>query len=154
MREMTIRMQKISRFGVYGVLLQDSKMLLNRKKSGPYEGLWDLPGGGIEFGESPEETLKRELLEESALSINGIDLFHIATAVGSYEKESIPYAFHQVGIIYKVANWTDRSDLAPEEENRWSELKNLKLEELTPFAKQVVSHLEQIRPLANGIISH
>ena len=47
----------LSRFGAYGILLGDSAILLTRKKSGPYKGLWDLPGGGIEFGETPEEAL-------------------------------------------------------------------------------------------------
>lgn len=40
-------MNRISRFGSYGVLLQDSAILLNRKRSGSYKGLWDLSGGAI-----------------------------------------------------------------------------------------------------------
>lgn len=42
-------MNKVSRFGAYGILLRDSAILLVRKKSGSYKGLWDLPGGAIDF---------------------------------------------------------------------------------------------------------
>lgn len=39
------KMNRISRLGTYGILVHDSKILLTQKKSGPYKGLWDLPGG-------------------------------------------------------------------------------------------------------------
>ena len=132
---------EISRFGAYGILLRDSAILLTRKKSGPYKGLWDLPGGGIEFGETPEEALKRELLEESALSILGFEFATTATAVGDYEDHGVSYRFHHVGMIYKVTDWIQKSDLAPEEENRWAQLKGLHPNELTPLAQRVVASL-------------
>jgi ADP-ribose pyrophosphatase YjhB (NUDIX family) len=134
-------MNQVSRFGAYGILLRDSAILLTRKKSGPYKGLWDLPGGAIEFGETPEEALKRELLEESALSIIRFEFATTATAVGSYEDHGAPYRFHHIGMIYKVTDWTQKSDLVPEEENRWAKLSDLHLNELTPLAKQAVTLL-------------
>jgi ADP-ribose pyrophosphatase len=79
------KMDRISRLGTYGILVHDGKILLTRKKSGPYKGLWDLPGGAIEFGETPDEALKRELLEESALAINQFEFSNIATATDKYD---------------------------------------------------------------------
>ncbi len=131
-------MDRISRWGTYGILVHDSKVLLTRKKSGPYKGLWDLPGGAIEFGETPEEALKRELLEESALAINQFEFSNIATAIGKYDDRSVPYEFHHTGLIYKVMSWSERSDLVPEEENRWAMLSSLQTEELTPFASHAL----------------
>ena len=86
-------MNQVSRFGAYGILLRDSAILLTLKKSGPYKGLWDLPGGAIEFGETPEEALKRELLEESALSIIQFEFATTITAVGDYEDRDAPYRY-------------------------------------------------------------
>lgn len=54
---MDAKVDQISRYGAYGVLLQEGEILLTLKKSGPYLGLWDLPGGGIEFGETASKTM-------------------------------------------------------------------------------------------------
>jgi len=51
------------------VVLREGQVLLIRKARGPYAGLWDLPGGGIEFGESPEEAVLREFQEETGLAV-------------------------------------------------------------------------------------
>lgn len=51
--------RKISRTGVYGVAKETGNILLVIQKSGPFGGLFDLPGGGIEFGEDPNQALHR-----------------------------------------------------------------------------------------------
>ena len=56
-------------FGIYGILKQNGKILLIKKVRGPYKGLYDLPGGSPETGETKEETLKRELMEETSLKV-------------------------------------------------------------------------------------
>lgn len=42
-------------------------LLLKRGPNGSYPGMWCLPGGHIESGESPEDAAARELLEETGL---------------------------------------------------------------------------------------
>lgn len=130
---------KITRHGAYCVLLKDAQILLTHKRSGPYKGLWDLPGGGIEFGETPEQAAKRELLEEVALEVNALELSSKATNTCEYVKEGKTYLFHHVGIIYKVLNWTERQDMIPEEIMRWAPLRALTPNELTPFANEAVT---------------
>ncbi len=55
-------------FGVYGICIKDNEVLVIKKGRGPYKGLYDLPGGRVEFGEKIEETLKREFEEEVGVS--------------------------------------------------------------------------------------
>ena len=49
-----------------GVLIrEDGRMLLSSRPEGkPYAGYWEFPGGKIEAGETPQEALKREIMEE------------------------------------------------------------------------------------------
>lgn len=44
-------MKEFKHLGVYGLVLNEGKILLVRKKGGPYDGKLDLPGGTIEFCE-------------------------------------------------------------------------------------------------------
>ena len=54
-----------------GILLTDEGILLLKHAGvGPGGFLWSPPGGGVDFGESLEETLKREFLEETGLTVD------------------------------------------------------------------------------------
>lgn len=69
-------MDQIQSITVEGVLLIDGKVLVIRRskteKSDP--GVWEFPKGKVEFGESPEEALRREFIEETGLSLGPIRL--------------------------------------------------------------------------------
>ncbi|MBR1825818.1 MAG: NUDIX domain-containing protein [Alphaproteobacteria bacterium] len=56
-------------FGVYGIIRQKNKILLIKKTRGPYTGMYDLPGGGQEKGETFMQTLAREIKEETDCNV-------------------------------------------------------------------------------------
>ena len=68
-------MKEHKHLGTYGIIIKDNKILLIKKITGPYDGKLDLPGGTIEFGETPEQTLKREVLEEVGIEVKEYELF-------------------------------------------------------------------------------
>ncbi|MGB4191974.1 MAG: NUDIX domain-containing protein [Rickettsiales bacterium] len=86
--------------GIYGLLLsnQKDKLLLIRKARGPYIGLYDLPGGTPEFEENLEQTLKREILEETGLNL--ITSSQLITLLTVFKKENINY--RHLGVIYTI----------------------------------------------------
>lgn len=47
-----------------GIVRGEGRILAARRASGPQAGLWELPGGKVEEGESPLEALRREVREE------------------------------------------------------------------------------------------
>lgn len=59
-----------------GVLIRDSegRVLLQRRSD---SGLWGMPGGTLEIGETPEEAARREVREETGLEIGELTFFDI-----------------------------------------------------------------------------
>ena len=60
---------------VYGVLLRGGRVLIAAEEVGGRDVL-KLPGGAVEAGETPEQALKREFMEEGNLSIEPTRLLH------------------------------------------------------------------------------
>ena len=99
-------MKKHKHLGCYGLLIKDEKILLIKKKSGPYDGLLDLPGGTIEFGETPEMTLKREFIEETGLNLVKYKLYDVDSVnfEWKYDKNT-NIMVHHIGIFYKIIDY-------------------------------------------------
>ena len=84
----------------YGILVRDDAVALVRSSNPQHvPPLWWLPGGGIDFGESPEETLTREFKEETGLDVAGATLFAVTSDV---RKRDNGDRIHTVRIIYTV----------------------------------------------------
>lgn len=133
-------MKKVSRIGVYGILLHDGMMALVNKKKGPYNGLLDLPGGGIEFGESPVETLKREIHEELAFEISELTFHENYSYLGTFEGD-VAYQFHHLGLVYRINHFEFIPGVTGEEEWSWYAIDTLNPKGLTPFTFYVYSAL-------------
>ncbi len=54
------------RISIKALILDEEKRFLLVKED---NGLWELPGGGLDFGENPQDGIKRELQEEMGLNI-------------------------------------------------------------------------------------
>ena len=48
---------------------QEGRLLLMKRERDPFKGLWDLPGGFVDVGERAEETVIREVKEETNLDV-------------------------------------------------------------------------------------
>jgi len=63
--------------GIGGVLIDQGRTLLIRRGSEPLLGQWSIPGGSLELGESLQEGVARELLEETGLEVRVLDLIEV-----------------------------------------------------------------------------
>lgn len=50
-----------------GILIKNQQILLVKRKNKPFKGKWALPGGFVEYEEKTEDTVIREVLEETGL---------------------------------------------------------------------------------------
>ena len=95
--------EKRQRISTYAVIVKDGQILLARIATGyPGAGSWTLPGGGVDWGEHPEDALHRELYEETGLtgeviSLLGIDSIHLER-----RRNGKLVGYHAVRIIYHV----------------------------------------------------
>jgi 8-oxo-dGTP diphosphatase len=56
--------------GVGVFVKRDGKFLMQKRKGKHGDGTWSLPGGHLEFGETPEECAAREVMEETGVRIS------------------------------------------------------------------------------------
>jgi len=138
-------MKHQSHLGAYAVIRHRDKVALTLKRRGAYSGCWDLPGGKIEFGETPLTALAREINEEVGLDLlNAFLLDNLSNCASYTDADGEPVELHHIGLIYncevlapeKMRYSGDDEDVS---EAGWfapSEIASLKL---TPFARRILS---------------
>ena len=124
--------------GAYGIIIHDEKIALIKKARGGYKGKLDLPGGGIEHTETPEETLKRELWEEAEVKIKDYELLTVSSVNINWEMDpGLWEDLHHIGILYtvKVEELNLKTDADGLDSNgaAWYEISHLTESELSPF---------------------
>ncbi len=138
-----MKIVKGKHIGVYGIIIKNQKIALIKKARGGYKGKLDLPGGSMEYGESAEETLRRELMEEAGVLVNNAFLDDVFTTTIKWQMtdNTIEDLYH-IGIIYKVNDFSN--ELKKEADNidslgaDWYSFEELKSLELSPFANLVI----------------
>ncbi len=120
-------LRQVSRTGVYGLAHAGDKVLVVVQERGPYAGKFDLPGGRIEFGESVEEALRREFLEEVGMEFDRMALLDNFTT----QLEFPGWAFHQIGLIYEVSGLRQTQPAGMK--NHWVEKSSLSRDAVSPF---------------------
>lgn len=89
--------KKSPRIVVSAIIRKEGKLLLTKEILESGNEYWIFPGGGVEFGESLEEAVKREIKEEL-----GIDI-EIEKLMGFKEAIFPKYNYHTV-IFFFLAN--------------------------------------------------
>lgn len=73
---------------VAAILINEKKILIaQRGHDDPLAGLWEFPGGKVEAGESPEQSLVREMQEEFCIDVEVLEFF--ASSLFAYDKGTI-----------------------------------------------------------------
>ena len=100
MVESELRAAKRPLVGVAVVVLRDGRVLLGKRKGAHGQGTWALPGGHLELFETIEDCAKREVFEETGLSIGNIE--HAAFTNDFFKNESKHYVTLFVTAMYEA----------------------------------------------------
>lgn len=79
---------------VGGIVFKENCVLLVKRKNPPSQGKWSIPGGVIEFGESMNDAVRRELLEETGLNVTPLCIVEVIEKINRGKNNEI--LFHYI----------------------------------------------------------
>ena len=88
--------------------------ILMQQRKYPY-GKWGLPGGLMELGESTEETVKREVLEETGLKLGKLSLFGVYSGKNYLCIAQNGDEFYVVTTVYTTSEYQEEVSVNDEE---------------------------------------
>jgi 8-oxo-dGTP diphosphatase len=111
--------------GVGAVVIDGTRVLLVRRGNEPLKGEWSLPGGALEVGETLQQGVVREVLEETGLTVTPAGVVEILDRiVRDEESERVRYHYVLIDFVCRViggsplvgsdadeVRWVDRAAL-------------------------------------------
>lgn len=121
--------------GVGAVVVDEGRVLLVRRGREPLKGQWSLPGGMLELGESLLAGVAREVLEETGLIVEPIELIELLDRIHHLE-ERVRYHYVIADYLCRVTGGTlaaasDADDVRWVEPAEWNSHSALKLDPVT-----------------------
>lgn len=114
----------------------DYRVLLAQRPEGKsMAGLWEFPGGKVEPGESPEETLIRELHEELGITVKAPCLAPLTFASHAYDD------FHLLMPLWICRRWEGLVMGREGQALKWVWPKNLRDWPMPPADEPLIPHL-------------
>ena len=114
----------------------DARVLIAQRPAGrPMAGLWEFPGGKIEAGEQPENTLIRELKEELGIIVDETCLAPLTFASHSYPD------FHLLMPLFICRRWQGTVTPLEGQQLAWVRVNRLRSYPMPPADEPLVAHL-------------
>jgi 8-oxo-dGTP diphosphatase len=117
----------------------DGRVLIAQRPQGkPMAGLWEFPGGKLETGERPEQSLIRELKEELGIAVKADCLAPLSFASHAYPD------FHLLMPLYVCRRWEGTVRPLEAQNIAWVRPNRLRDYPMPPADAPLVSHLMQL----------
>jgi 8-oxo-dGTP diphosphatase len=110
--------------GVGAIIICKGRILLEKRKNEPGKGKWSIPGGKVELGEKCEETVVREVKEETGLTVTKPEHIGVVDNIELDDNGRVKYHFVIIDFFVTLKGGTLRasSDAA---ELKWVPLKEV-----------------------------
>ena len=114
--------------GVGGIVLDAERVLLVRRGREPLKGIWSIPGGKLELGETLRDAVRRELREEVGLEVQVLEMVEVFERITFDEEGRAAYHFVLIDFLCECTAGTataddDVDEVAWVERNRISDYK-------------------------------
>lgn len=106
----------------------DGQLLMVRRARDPQKGMWDLPGGFIDSGETAEAALQRELQEELGVTADRMSYF--GSWVNTYVYEEVPYVTLDLIFVADLSQEPRVTDEHEISEMQWFEPQQIAIEKV------------------------
>ena len=117
----------------------DNRVLLAERPAGkPMAGLWEFPGGKVEAGERPEQTLIRELKEELGITVDEACLAPLTFASHAYAD------FHLLMPLYVCRKWEGAVAATEGQQLTWVRPIRLRDYDMPPADVPLIPHLQAL----------
>ena len=121
--------------GVCAVVVSEGRVLLVRRGTEPLKGEWSLPGGMLELGESLTDGVVREVLEETGLVVEPLELVELLDRIYS-EAGRVKYHYVIADYLCRVTGGqlqasSDADAVRWVERAEWNSHSALKLDPIT-----------------------
>ncbi len=115
------------RVGVGAIVIEKERVLLVRRGIPPSLGLWAIPGGSVEIGETLKEAAEREILEETGVRIEADRPVYSFDFIERDENGEIRFHYVIVDLMARYAGGEVRAadDAADAKWLTWSEIESL-----------------------------
>lgn len=144
---------------VRAIIKQDQKVLLLRRAGGNplYKGLYELPGGKVEFGEDPRAAIQREITEETGREAETLQLFDVHSELDVRDVQ------HQyIVLVFLVSLKPDTTIEVSNSHDKyaWKKLSEVQLNEVTETTRlalqleKTISTTEEEGPVLPKIVDN
>lgn len=118
-----------------GLIIRDNHVLIGKRTSGFFSGLWEFPGGKIEPNEASHEALVREMHEELGIQVtDSTEVIHI-------QEKQHKALFHLQ--IWHIHSYDDKIVANEQQHLQWAPINALEHIDLIPTNIPIIHYLQQ-----------
>jgi len=130
--------------GVGGIIFQEDQVLLIKRGMEPSLGQWSIPGGAVHVGETLDEAVRREILEETHLEVEVLTLAKVLDRIFRDPDGRVAYHYVLVDFLCRWKAGELRSD-SDAQDARFVSLQDLPSYQIAPVTLEVIHRADRLR---------
>lgn len=130
--------------GVGALIIEDGFVLLVKRGHEPGKGLWSIPGGVIEVGETVHQAVVREVKEETGLDVEVVRLLEVGDVIVKDEAGDVKYHYVMINFLARAVGGLVKAT-SDASHARWFSINRLSEESVTKTTRRL---LDMVAPHA------